>query len=773
MIELPFTIEGFRPLRAAPLVEPIKAGASKKRYLSEAVFLDTETSKIIRDDGTADGWIYQWAFRFAGYDCIGRYPNELVEDLDAAVRRSVEAAGDDYKVIVYIHNAAYDLQYLKDWLFDKYGTGKWDMLAVGPHKIITFSIGPFEFRCSWKLSNRSLYKWGKDLGIKQEKKKGLIDYEKIRYQDDDLTFEDWLYMLYDIWALEECVRKQLAIYGDDLAHVPLTSTGYVRRESRRHFRENVKKNRREFLKCRMSPDVYDALSRAGAGGICHGNRNFEDVRVDVDAIWYKNPDAYKRAEPIWEIGHVDYMSHYPSQIRASDSMYGFPVDKFTLWWKYRPGCDKFTWRQLDAITAKNCALVEIFLHDVTIKEGITLPYLMRYKCYQGRQWDYGVDVPDETGMLRKGKEIVDNGRILQFTGGTLLVCTEWDLKWIRKQYNIGAYEIVNVWIAPRGKAPDFLCDTVDEFFVQKTMLKKRVKMLKDAKAPIWDIIEAEIDLMKSKNGLNGIFGMAYTDPVRPEITMDPKTGSWHVPLKTREMIEDQLDGKLDPDTGERKGGYYANWNNFMTYAIGVYVTALARNELMEAVEAIGYKYFLYCDTDSIFFIVNEKTLDRLRAINAWRRIRAEKIGAFVDMPDGERVYYDVLDDEKENITSFKFLHAKAYSYITDGGTDKEDLHAVIAGVSEYSPDYDPKENKGTSRVEELGSIDNLKHGASFTACGGTTCSYVESPPMIKVINGHVTQIASSAIIQNITKTMSGPIAKDEVWWMWDQMEDNV
>ena len=143
------------------------------------------------------------------------------------------------------------------------------------------------------------------------------------------------------------------------------------------------------------------------------------------------------------------------------------------------------------------------------------------------------------------------------------------------------------------------------------------------------------------------------------------------------------------------------------------------------------------------------------------------------MPDGERVHYDVLDDEKENITSFKFLHAKAYSYITDGGTDKEELHAVIAGVSEYSPDYDPKENKGTSRVEELGSIDNLKHGAQFTACGGTTCSYVESPPMIKNINGHVTQIASSAIIQNITKTMSGPIAKDEVWWMWDQMEDSV
>jgi len=769
MTELEYEIEGFRPLKAAPRIEALPKRGKKAQYLKEAIFLDTETSKIIHPDGTAEGWIYQWAFRFCGYDCIGRRPFELIEDLDAAVRPSIEAAGGDAKCIVYIHNASYDLQYMKDWLFEKYGAeeGTWSMLAVGAHKLITFSIGPFEFRCSWKLANRSLYKWGKDLGIRQQKKKGLIDYDVVRYQDTPLTFEDWLYMLYDVWALEECLNKQLAIYGDDLAHVPLTSTGYIRREARRHYREDIGRNRREFLRCRMDADVYQALIRAGAGGICHGNRFFEDFRVDADCVYKGLP----RSEKIDGIAHTDYMSHYPTQMRASDSMYGYPVDKFAHYWTYTAGCDKFTWHQLDRLTTKHCVLVNIFLHDVTIKEGVTLPYLMRYKCYEGRQWDYGGPYWDNQGHMHPGKEIVDNGRILQFTGGTYLSCTEWDLKWIRKQYNIGGYEIMDVWISKRGPCPQFLQDTVDEFFIQKTILKNRVKELEASGAPEWEIIDAKINLMKSKNGLNGIFGMCYTDPVRPEITMDPKTGKWHVPIKTKEMIEDQLEGVRDPETGERKGGYYANFNSFMTYAIGVYVTALARNELMEAVEAIGYKYVLYVDTDSIFFIKTEKSFANLEKINRWRRIRAEKIGAGVELPDGSKLYYDVLELEKENITSFKFLHAKAYAYITDGGTEKEKLHCTIAGVSEYSPDYDPKEHKGISRVEELGSIDELKHGKSFAACGGTTCSYTESGPLVKDINGHMTQIASAAIITNITKTMSGPIAKDEVWWMWDNMEE--
>ena len=288
-----------------------------------------------------------------------------------------------------------------------------------------------------------------------------------------------------------------------------------------------------------------------------------------------------------------------------------------------------------------------------------------------------------------------------------------------------------------------------------------MKHLEKNDAPIWEIIDAKISLMKAKNGLNGIFGMTMTDPVRQEYRMDPLTGEWDVEALDDETIAKKLEEYYSPQ----------HMNNFMTYAIGVYTTALARNELMEAIEAIGYEYFLYCDTDSVFFLKNAESIARVEKINEWRHERAKALGAFIVADNGEKVFYDVLEDEGENITSFKFLHAKAYAYITDGGTDKEKLHCTIAGVLEYSPDYDPQENKGMTRVEELGTIDDLTHGKTFVATGGTTCQYVEMQPRLAKVNGHIIQMASAAIITETTKKLKGLIAKDETWYIWGGGQD--
>ena len=750
MTDLPFTIEGFNPMRAAPIVSALPNRSKKKApYLEEAIYLDTETSNNFDEETcTGFGWIYQWAFHFAGYDCIGRCPDELIHDLEAAVMPSIRAAGAAV-CIVYVHNLSYDIQYLKDWLIAIYPDFK--ILAVAAHKFITFSCGPFEFRCSYKLSNRGLAKWGADLGIEHQKKSGLIDYHKRRYQDQPLTYEDWLYMLYDIWALRDCVKKQLNIYADDLAHVPLTSTGYVRRDARNRYRQDLKANRKFFLNSRMDVDVYKALSGAMAGGISHGNRLFEDVTVTCDEIYYKDPHALPRDETIDGIDHYDYRSEYPSEEAASDEIYGYPQDKFALWYKYRgAGHPIATWEMIDRLSIDNCVLVEVLISDMEIKPGISLPYAQYYKFFEGRCPDFG-------------HTILDNGRILKMEGTARIYGTEWDLKWYRKQYNF-KYLIKTIWISPRGPIPTYLRDTIDEFFLKKTVLKDRVKHLEDIGAAEWEIINAKIDLMKSKNGLNGIYGMCATDPVRPEITMDVN-GEWTIPLKDDALIEEKL------------SDYYKSFNNFMIYAYGVYTTALARNELMEAAEAIGWKYILYCDTDSLFVIRNAWTAAKIEELNRWRNIRAEKIGAYVVKEDGTKVYYDVLEKEKENITSFRYIHAKAYAYITDGGSAKEKLHCVIAGVSEYSPDYvpaDPEhgiEQQGISRVQELGSIDELHHGKTFTATGGTRCVYIEGSPRTEIVEGHEIKCSSAAIILEVKKTLSGPIAKDEIWIQWGVFEE--
>ena len=52
-------------------------------------------------------------------------------------------------------------------------------------------------------------------------------------------------MFYDVVALDECVEKQNFKWEDDMLSIPLTITGYVRRECFKHFEEDSQ-NRRDF-----------------------------------------------------------------------------------------------------------------------------------------------------------------------------------------------------------------------------------------------------------------------------------------------------------------------------------------------------------------------------------------------------------------------------------------------------------------------------------------------------------------------------------------------
>ena len=54
----------------------------------------------------------------------------------------------------------------------------------------------------------------------------------------ELSQEELDYDLLDVVSLQACWRKQCQLHGDDLSSIPLTSTGYMRRELKKR---NVKK----------------------------------------------------------------------------------------------------------------------------------------------------------------------------------------------------------------------------------------------------------------------------------------------------------------------------------------------------------------------------------------------------------------------------------------------------------------------------------------------------------------------------------------------------
>lgn len=672
--------------------------------LSEAIYLDTETSHNYDDTTkTGTGWVYQWAFRFCREFAFGRTPSELLDALDQVAEVN-KLSADGVHCVIYIHNASYDLAYLKDWLFQRYGT-EFKMIALSNHHYLTFEIGPWMIRCSYKLANRSLAKWGKDLGIKDRKRSGLIDYNIRRYQDTKLTKSDWVYMFYDCIALEECVLEEMRLAHDNLNSIPLTSTGYVRRDTRKEA-HSEKKNREEFKKTRLDRETYLDCNVAFSGGLTHGNRFFSGKTVRGC------------------IRHRDFRSHYPTQIEVAQKC---PRGKWNLMYRWSVKTPRCSWDRIEEMMPEYCMLITAIVVDMEVKKGVTLPYAQECKFALQARDDYTADV-------------VDNGRILRTKGTTVVCLTEIDWAILRRQYNFRECRIVKVRYAKAGPYPKYLRDVTNHYYYGKSHYKNEAKRLRKEGAADALIQDAEVNLMKSKAHVNGVYGMMATNPIRTIFQLDPGTGEWTHNDLTATAIEEGLEK------------YYHNRNSCLEYQHGIYVTAMARAELVEYVELIGYDHFLYADTDSIFYLSTPEIEERIEQRNKEKYENAIRLGAFVEV-DGKKITYDCFELEDEEIVAFRFLHAKAYAYETSDGK----LHATVAGVSR-------RDHKGYTREQELGCIDNLKNGFVFRRCGSTTVTYLESSPQELLVDGHRIEAAAAAILLPTTKTIKDVMHRDEDYY---------
>lgn len=638
-----------------------------KHYSKDYICLDTETSWN-HDLENPRGWVYQWCFYYQNQYIIGRTIEQFIYCL-----KKIKALYTDelQRTIIFVHNLSYDIQYLKNHLIREFG--EYNILAVDKHKFISFTTGGFEFRCTYKLSNRSLDKWSKDLNTKHKKLCGTIDYEQVRYKFSQLNRKDWKYMLYDVIVLKECIEKQLEIYNDKIYTLPLTSTGYVRREARRKFKQSYEKNRAQFLNTALNKKKYLILKKAFQGGLTHGNRFYANQTING------------------KIKHFDFDSHYPTQLKIQK----FPVGKFNLIGH------NLDFETLEKYMFDNCVIMDIYFKDLEIKDkSITLPYLQSAKCRQGK-----------IGRIRT---IEDNGRILKLDGLVKLSLTEIDLEIIREQYNFGSYNVETAYASKKGNIPRWLDELIDEFYKKKTVYKNKAKITQS--------FDDLLNLLLSKNTLNGIYGMCATDIVRNEYEMCVN-GDW---------IERTAE---DFDITEKLEKYYNSKNNFMMYQIGVYVTAYARKELVDFVKIVGYDNFLYADTDSIFFIATNENINAIENKNKEFLIDSKERKKYIIYDENKIKYYHKFDDENEEIMQFRFLHSKCYAYVTSD----EKLHCTIAGVT--------RKNNGITREKELGSIDELKKGKTFYKNGGTRCIYVEESEITD----------SCAIIVKTTKTLNSLI----------------
>lgn len=657
--------------------------------------LDCETSWN-HDIDNPICWITSIQFLFQNNYYLFRKPSEFI-NLLKEIENEI-ANKEKNKIVIYIHNASYDLSYLIQWLVNAFGND-YKMIAITTHKIISFSISVFEFRCSYKLSNKSLYKWSKDLKTEHTKLIGSYDYDKIIYQDSVLTENEKMYDKLDVVVLRECLEKQFELFGDDVISVPLTSTGYIRRIARNNFKKE--KNQRElFSKTRLNEFYYKIVNEEFSGGLTHGNR------------FLCNKKLVCRKGQL--IGHRDFQSHYPSQQRN----YDFPIGNPFIYYDEK---DNATIQDIFKISKEFCCFVEIKIMNVKIKKYVTIPFLQTWKLKSSYDRERDLEIID------------DNGRVL-YTNDcyTTIVLTDLDLEIINSQYSFD-YIISNVVAFKKGKLPKYMLDTIDEQFLNKTKFKKIHKQLEMEKGENdSETIEALVNLMKAKNLLNAIYGMTATRPIRDNYTIsNVKEMSW----KKENIINIQ----------EELDTYYNSYNNFMRYQWGAWCTSLARYELYMYITTIGYENIIYCDTDSIFYFSSKKIEKKIEKLNKIKRQQAIKNNAYVIF-DNKKIYYDCFEEE-ENLKQFKFLHAKCYGYITQ----RNEFCVTIAGVTR---DNGKTGSEKITREEEIGSLDNLTNGFIFNECGGTRAIYTDNEATTMNINGHKTEISSGCIIEKVTKTLS-------------------
>lgn len=433
-------------------------GTKKRREYKDLVCaFDTETSYIEELD---ENIIYVWQFQVDEYyTVIGRTVAELKQffiSLDNAMH-------DNQFLVVYVHNLSYDWQFIR-CLFDIQPDS---VFAVKSRKVLKCDIlGHIELRCSYLHCNMSLDAYTNKFNVKHKKLSGAkFDYSKVRYPDTPLTDYELEYSANDVIGLVEALKCEMQLEHDNLYTIPLTSTGYVRRDVKQALRDFPRNQMRELF---PKGELFELLRDSFRGGNTHANRYFT-----------KNDDFM--LDPVRNVHSIDRSSSYPDVIVN----YKFPMTAFHR-------VDKkvdFDTLVNHYIEKRGYAIVtRLRFGNIRLKDRFyPCPYISLSKC--------------KTPPKRRDY-ILDNGRILQALDITIAV-NDIDLKIITSQYEWDTCEVEILYFARYRYLPDSLRDLVREYYKQKTGLK--------------GIEGQELYYAKFKNLINAIFGCMAQNPAKEKL----------------------------------------------------------------------------------------------------------------------------------------------------------------------------------------------------------------------------------------------------------------
>ena len=451
-----------------------KAKDSKKRginYLGIPCAFDIETTNIYEKDKNGKikkeprpyAFMYHWQFCFDDQVVFGRRWEEF-QDLLKTLEKRLNLSYKN-RLVVWVHNLPFEWAHMRQFINYEEGFFRDERQ---PLKVVT-SEG-IEFRCSYALSNMSLQKFCEnEEGVTHFKLSGEdYNYDKIRTANTTLTDEEQAYCYNDVRGLCECIRSRMN--HDTLASMPMTSTGYVRRDLRTAVKKN-KKNRKHFRDCAIDSHLYTMCREAFRGGNTHANLDAAD-------------------QTLHDLWGYDITSSYPYSIML-------PRYPMTKW-------QKITLNTFNKFIKENdyALLIRCRFKNIKYIGNCGIPYIAFSKCLR---WS--------------GKKIIDNGRIL-FAEFLEMTITDIDYKIIMKDYLPEDISIDEVFASNYGFLPEEIREINMQYYRAKTLLKNDPSHV--------------YEYVKSKNSLNSIFGCMCMRIDHPLVNYNPIDGKYYEEKTTLE-----------------------------------------------------------------------------------------------------------------------------------------------------------------------------------------------------------------------------------------------
>lgn len=399
---------------------PKKTGGKRQKYRASYIdcicAFDIETSVLphVRDCAGNVGpqaIMYIWMFQ-AGphFTIIGRTWEDYAE-----LCRKITARADelDAMLVVWDHNLSYEFQFLSGVQTPG------QVFATKKRKVLRAEFGRMEYRCSYLQTNMSLDAFTHKMGVAHGKLSGQLDYSKIRYPWTALSDQELAYCVNDVRGLVEAISAEMESDGDTLYTIPMTSTGYVRRDCKRAM--YPLKKRTDSLQ--PDAELYKLLRDAFWGGDTHANRYYAGMVLE-------------------DVHSVDMASAYPA-VQLTEY---FPTTRF---FHERASLDRLRLN----LRMRRAVVCRVVFYDLEITDQHWgFPYLPRSKCV----------------YITGG--VYDNGRVLQCLE-CVAAMTDIDLKIMRREYRWSGMRVLDLWSAHYGKLPKKLTDVVYKYYEAKTSLK--------------------------------------------------------------------------------------------------------------------------------------------------------------------------------------------------------------------------------------------------------------------------------------------------------------